>query len=175
MNNRVSYEDQQAQGLVRTTSQYPYRYVSAQAPGSITFTDVDRGIVNSAVTAAGEMMTHRQMTHIVRSDDTALTQAQASLVYSAAYAFAAALITGGIVLIAWLKYGINGDGDNYVVLWLLLWGLSVLIALIINRAQGLHHSSTGIAHHEIESRERLAMYAIDRHVELIEKRWRLDR
>src|SRR5689334_3230018 len=110
MNNRVSYEEQQAQGLVRT--QHPYRYIPAQAPGSINFTDVDRGIVDSSVTAAGEMMTHRQMTHIVRSDDTALTQAQASLVYSAAYAFAAALITGGIVLIAWLKYGATGDGDN---------------------------------------------------------------
>lgn len=114
------------------------------------------------------------MTHIVRSDDTALTQVQASLVYSAAYAFAAALITGGIILTAWMQYGTGDDGSNYVVLWLLLWGLSVLIALIVNRAQGLHHSSTGIAHHEIESRERLAMYAIDRHVELIEKRWRLD-
>jgi len=172
MNHRVSYEDQQAQGLVRTAPR-PY-YVPAKSHGSIDFTDVDRGIVDSSVTAAGEMMTQRQIAHVGR-DDTTLNQAKASLVYSAAYAFAAALITGGMVLIVWLTYGTDSDSGTYIVLWLLLWGLSVLIALIINRAQGLRYSSTGIAHHEIESRERLAMYAIDRHIELIEKRWRLNR
>lgn len=175
MDNRVSYEEQQTQGLIRAASPYPYGYVPAKPPNAIDFTDSDRGIVASSVTAAGEMMIHRQPSPIIRSDDTALMQAQASLVYSAAYAFAAALITGGIVLIAWLMYGTDSDSGHYIVLWLLLWGLAVLIALIVNRAQGLWHSPSGIAHHEIESRERLAMYAIDRHIELIEKRWRLNR
>jgi hypothetical protein len=114
------------------------------------------------------------MSHIVRSDDTAVTQAYASLIYSAAYGFAAALITAGMVLILWIKYGVAGEGGDYALLWLLLWGISILVALIINRLQGLKYSSSGIARHEIDSRERIAMYIVDKHIELIEKRWHVE-
>ena len=145
-----------------------------QAPSEVMPESKDEPVMVS-VNAAGEMMTHRQMTHIVRSDDTAVTQAYASLLYSAAYAFAAALITGGIILTAWLRYGAQDNGGDYALAWLLLWGLSILAALIVNRSQGLFYSSSGIAHHEIDSRERIAMYAMDKHIELIEKRWHLDK
>ena len=171
MSNVVSREEQIRQGLIRP----PTNYLPARPIGNFEFHDNERGILKGAVDAAGEMMTHRQMTHIVRSDDTAVTQAYASLIYSAAYAFAAALITGGIILTAWLKYGTQDNGGDYALVWLLLWGLSILAALIVNRSQGLYYSSSGIAHHEIDSRERIAMYAMDKHIELIEKRWRLDK
>jgi len=139
----------------------------------ININDNDRGILQSAVGAASEMITHRQMSHFSRTDDNAVSQAQGSLIYSAAYAVAAAMITGGIILFAWLING--GIGSYYAIGFIVVWGICVLGSLAINRGQGLKHSSTGIAHAEIESRERLAMFAIEKHVELIEKRWKLDK
>ena len=119
------------------------------------------------------MITHRQMSHFSRTDDSAVTQAVGSLIYSSAYAVAAAMISGGIILLTWIIRG--GVGSHYALAWLVIWGVCILGALAINRTQGLKHSSTGIAHAEIESRERLAMFAIEKHVELIEKRWKLDK
>jgi hypothetical protein len=115
------------------------------------------------------MIAHRQMTHHARSDDSAITNALASLIYSVAMGSAAAMITAGILFIAYNLLG--GDEGLYAIAWLVTWGICVLVALLRNRLQGLWHSPTGIAHHEIESRERIALYAIDRHVQLIEKRW----
>jgi len=143
-------------------------YIPPRAQGEIHFTDADKTIVSSAVTAAGEMISRRQMTHHVSSDDTAVSHAKASLLYSVAYAFAAALITGAICLVGYFSEG--GGGGFYLILWLFLWGLSVLGALLINRRQGLHYSSAGIALEEIKSRERVALHAIDRHVDLMEKK-----
>lgn len=139
----------------------------------ITIHDNDRGILTSAVDAASDMVSHRQMSHFVRSDDNAVSQAQGSLLYSLAYSLAAAMITGGIILMAWIVRG--GAGSDYAIAFLVVWGICVLVALAVNRKQGLHHSATGIAHHEIESRERMGMYAIDKHVELIRERWKLDK
>jgi hypothetical protein len=53
---------------------------------------------------------------------------------------------------------------------MVVWGLACLGALAVNRWQGLHYSPSGIAHHEIDSRERVALHAIDRHAEIIERR-----
>ena len=167
----VTREEQMRQGLLRPRTS---TLVPARAAGNRELSDQDRSILSSSVHAAGEMISRRQMSHIVRSDDTAVTQAYASLIYSAAYGFAAALITGGMVLILWIKYGVAGEGSDYALLWLLLWGISILVALIINRLQGLKYSSAGIARHEIDSRERIAMYVVDKHVELIEKRWHVE-
>lgn len=115
------------------------------------------------------MIAHRQMSHLARSEDTAVTNAQASLLYSAAYAIPAAMITGGILLMAFLVLG--GDLGLYALFWLVIWGICILVALIFNRWQGLWFSPAGLDHHEIQSRERIACHTIDKHVELIEKRW----
>ena len=168
MSRPISYEKQEEQGLVRVAK---HNYTSAYHPGEIYYNDVDRGIVNGGASAAGDMMTHRQMTHIVRSDDTALTNAKASILYSVAYSVATGFIIGAFVLYMWMTSK-DSDGNLYALLWLLAWGVSSLVALAHNRAQGLHHSSTGIAHHEIQSRENIAIYAIDRHIELIERKWK---
>lgn len=135
----------------------------------------EQAILGNAVSAAGDVMARRQMSHLARTDDTAITSTIASLIYSSAYAFAALLITGAIFLMGWMNSGRDGDGGWYVTGWLLAWGICVLVSLAVNRSQGLHHSSTGLAHHEISSRERVSLYAIDRHIELLEKKWELEK
>jgi hypothetical protein len=134
----------------------------------------EQAILGSSVSAAGDIMARRQMSHLSRTDDTAITAAYATLIYSAAYGVAALLITGGIFLLAWLSSGRDGNGGWYFTAWLVVRGICLLGALVINRNQGLWHSSTGLSHHEIESRERVAMYTVDRHIELLEKKWELD-
>jgi hypothetical protein len=164
--NTITRKEQIEQGLIVPSNKF--------VPSTIqpNIHDNDRGIIQAAVDAASDMVAHRQMSHFVRSDDDAVSQAKGSLLYSLAYALAAAMITGGIVLMAWILRG--GDGSNYGIAFLVIWGVCVLVALAVNRKQGLRHSSAGIALEEIASRERMGMYAIDKHVELIEKRWALD-
>ena len=126
----------------------------------------------------------------IRQNDDALTNARASLLYSRAIGAVAALGVTGILFLAWLTYG----GDLGIYFGLEILGVSgvALVALVVNRAQGLHHSASGIAHHElrtqeklaarhaavqeyaIDSNERVAMHAIDRHVELVKARWELE-
>jgi len=165
----ITIDQQCEQGYRKPTNYLPARRHADD------FTLNEQSILSHAVGAAGEIMARRQMSHIARSDDTAITSALANLIYSAAYAFAALLITGGIFIMAWLMNGRDGNGGKYLTAWLIVWGICVLAALAINRWQGLWFSSTGIAHHEIDSRERIAMYAVDRHIELLEKRWELDK
>lgn len=110
-----------------------------------------------------------------RSDDDAMTMARATLVVSAAYIVASAMITGGLLLIAYLFRALGDAWGAYVYGGLIIWGLCVLASLYGNRRQGLHHSASGVSHHEIESRERLARHAIDVHANLLLRRWEIDR
>ncbi len=66
------------------------------------------------------------------------------------------------------------------------------LILALNRRQGLHHSATGISHHEIDARERMhatnaeveierirqagevAKHAIDSTSQLMQKRWQIE-
>lgn len=170
MGEIITIDQQRDQGYRKS----PPNYLPARRH-SDDITMNEQAILGNAVSAAGDMMARRQMSHLSRTDDTAITSALANLIYSAAYAFAALLITGGIFILAWLNSNRDGNGGRYFVTWLCVWGVCVLVALGINRWQGLHHSSTGLAHHEIDSRERIATYAIDRHVELLEKKWGLNK
>ncbi len=164
----VTHQEQKDMGLIREAS-----YLPARTQPSYELSTTDQSILSSAVHAAAEITMPRQIGHRVNSDDTAITQAKASLLYSIAYAVALGLITAGVCFLGYLSEG--GGGGFYALLWLVSWGTCVLVALAINRHQGLWFSSAGIAHHEIQSREKVAMYTIDRHVELIEKKWKLDK
>ncbi len=110
-----------------------------------------------------------------RQDDDALSHARATLLVSAAYIIAAGMITAGLLLLAWLFRGLGDRWAVYAYVGILAWGVAVLLALYGNRRQGLHHSPTGVAHSEIESRERLAKYAIHTQAHLLLARWRIDR
>jgi len=107
-----------------------------------------------------------------RQDDSAVSHAYATLLVAAAYIIASAMITAGLLLIAWIYRGLGDKMPLYFYVGLLLWGICVLAALFANRRQGLHHSPTGVAHAEISSRERLARYAINTHARLLLARWK---
>jgi hypothetical protein len=147
-------------------------FVAPRVQGEVHYTDTDKNIVTSAVSAAGTIMSNRQNTYQVTSEDNAVGHAKASLMYSVAYAFAAALITGAICLVGYLNEG--GGGSFYAIAFLFFWGVSVLVVLYYNRGQGLQHSSAGIALEEIKSRERVAMFAISKHIELVQKKLERD-
>ena len=117
-----------------------------------------------------------QTTHTghARQDDDAITHAKATLLVASAYIVAAGLITGGLLLIVWLYRGLGEGWGLYTFTGLIVWGLCILVALWGNRKQSLHHSPTGIGHHEIDSRERIAMHAVDVHAQLLMRRWELD-
>src|SRR5262245_54837013 len=95
--------------IVRRSRAVPANFVQPYDNTEITHSE--QQVVSQALQSAGHMVAHRQISHIVRSDDTAITQAQASLLYSLAFAFAAAVITAGIVLMSWLILG--GEGKWY--------------------------------------------------------------
>jgi hypothetical protein len=109
-----------------------------------------------------------------RSDDSAITHAKATLLVSSAYIAAAGMITVGLLLIVWLFRGLGDHWPQYGYTGLIVWGLCVLGALWGNRRQSLHHSPTGIAHHELDSRERIARHAIDTHAAMLLRRWEID-
>jgi hypothetical protein len=169
VSNYITIDEQEARGLRRPAQNHPEHFITPYRQGDITATE--HGVIASSLSAAGTVMAHRQMSHLARSDDTALTNAFASLFYSLAYSIAGALITGGILLLAYSLLG--GEEGLYVIAWFVLWGVCLLGALAYNRWQGLWFSPAGLDHHEIDSRERIAMHAIDKHIELIERRWRI--
>ncbi len=110
-----------------------------------------------------------------RQDDDAMTHAKATLLVSSAYVVAAGMITAGLLLVIWMFRGLGEGWAGYVYGGLIIWALCVLAALWGNRCQSLHHSPSGISHHEIDSRERIARHAIDTHADLLLRRWEIDR
>jgi hypothetical protein len=145
-------------------------YVPARSYQDISMNE--QALMGQVVSAAGTVMAHRQMSHLSRSDETPLLNAAASLLYSVVYSIAGAVITGAILFLAYTVFG--GAEGFYALLWVFLWGICLLTALYFNRRQGLHYSPAGLDHHEIESRERITMYLIDRHIDLLEKKWKLE-
>jgi len=124
--------------------------------------------------SASDLLPPAALTGHARSDDNTLTHARATLLVSLAYIIAAAMITIGLLLLAWLFKALGEKMGVYMVCGLLVWGVCVLCALLGNRHQSLHHSPTGVAHAEITSRERLAKHAIDTHARLLLTRWKVD-
>ena len=154
-------------GRYQPVTAYRETYVQPYTQGELTRQEQE--LLQVSTRMAGEIMSHRQMTHHVRSDDSAITHSLGSLIYSFAYVPIIAIITGALMMLA--TWAFEGDGWPMFLLWLLVWGVGCLWVTFHNREQGLRYSSAGIAMKEIESRENVAMYVIDRHVELLEKKW----
>jgi len=110
-----------------------------------------------------------------RQDDDAMSHAKATLLVSTAYVVAAGMITGGMLLVGWQFRALGDAWAGYVYAGLIIWGVAVLTSLYGNRRQSLHHSPSGISHHELDSRERIARHAIDTHADLLITRWKIDR
>src|SRR5678816_1732044 len=104
----ITIEEQERLGL---RDPKPANYVVPYSPGEITAHE--QGVIGSALSAAGTVMSGRQMSHLAKSDDTALTNAFASLFYSLAYSVAGALISGGLLIL--LLFVIGGDEEVYLV------------------------------------------------------------
>jgi hypothetical protein len=144
-------------------------YLPARPYPDISMTE--QGIISTAINGSAQVMAQRQMAHLSRNDETPITNALASILYSLAYSAAGWLITGALLLLAYTIIG--GDEAIYVLILFVVWGCCLLGALYLNRRQGLWFSPAGLDHAEIQSRERIAMHVINRHIDLIEKRWKL--
>lgn len=99
--------------------------------------------------------------------DTAITHSQAFLIASAPVVGALFLLTTGFCLLGWLVAG--GPGVVWVGLELLILGGAAFVALGRQRRAGLDHTPAGVERHEISERARVAMHAIDRHAEMLER------
>lgn len=105
------------------------------------------------------------------SHDSAVSIAGGSLLYSIAYMVVFGVI---VVALAALVWWFSDDSLDLPLLGmgsLLLWGGGSYLILYKNREQGLEHSPTGIEHAKIESKERVALRAIDAHIYLTERQW----
>jgi hypothetical protein len=143
--------------------------VPARIGQSPALTTAEQGLLSQAGQVAGQLVSHRQVTHLTRSEETPIQNATASLIYSAVYAAIAAGIALVLALLGMLLIG--GDERLYLLLALLGWGVYVIRALHVNRKQGLEYSPAGLEHHEINSRVEMGKYVIDKHIELIKSRW----
>jgi hypothetical protein len=99
--------------------------------------------------------------------DTAITHAQAHLIATLPAVGAVVAITTGLVLIAGLALG--GPVIVWIGLELAIFGVGALVVLTRGRRQGLEHTPAGVERHEIDARARIAMHAIDRHCEALER------
>jgi len=127
----------------------------------------------------------RDSKHIRHTDDPILN-AKASKLYGREIGIWGSVGITGLLFMAWLNYG--GDTALYIGFEILGVSGAMLLALVVNRHQGLKYSAPGIAHAEIKadvktarihadveierirSQERVATHAIDKHTELLAKR-----
>lgn len=75
-------------------------------------------------------------------------------------AWAGAFLTA-ILFFAWLTVG--GDGSLYVTVEGMIITLCMVVALLINRKQGLDHSPAGVARLEIKQQQQNVRHATDTH------------
>ena len=100
-----------------------------------------------------------------------------------------------LAISALLFYGYMDDrfeGRTFLVAEVGVLAISMIVGLLWNQRTGLHHSATGIAHHEIKATREMnrdnndlekhridkqaevATHAIDKHVEMLEKKWLIE-
>lgn len=119
-----------------------------------------QGLANIAIN--GHMSQSR-----ANQTDTAITHAQAHLIASLPTVGAVAGIVTGIVIVAGLLAG------GPVVLWvgveLVAFGIGALVVLLRSRQAGLEHTPAGVERHEIDAKVKIAIHAIDRHSEALER------
>jgi len=121
-----------------------------------------------------EVLPPSVQSHHTRQDDDAMIAAKSTLLIASAYIIAAAMITLGLMIIIFMFRGLGEGAALYFFTGIIVWGVCILLALFGNRRQSLHHSSSGLGHAEIQSRERLAKYVVDQHAAMLMRRWEID-
>lgn len=166
----------------RTSSPVQTLVLPQRTPSNFV-TSEEASLIGQTQQTVGQMMqwTGSQQTpdtSHTRQVDSAVTVAWASIVASLPMLALNAVITAGLIILAWMMVG--GAGSLWALGWLVVWGGMGLFTLVQNRRLGLYHSSTGIAHHalenqavEIQEKYQTARYAINRTFEFIENQRRI--
>lgn len=102
-----------------------------------------------------------------QQEDTAITHAQAHLIAAAPVIGGLALTSSGLLLLGWLLAG--GPVVVWIALELAILGGGAIVALTRSRRAGLEHTPAGVERHDIDARMAVAMHAIDRHCEMVER------
>ncbi|MCB1452106.1 MAG: hypothetical protein KDJ43_00545 [Rhizobiaceae bacterium] len=102
-----------------------------------------------------------------QQSDTAVSHAHAHLIASAPVVGGLVVTSSGLVLLGWLIAG--GPLVLWIALQLAVVGAGAVVALTRSRRAGLEHTPAGVERHEIDARVKVAMYAIDRSCEMVER------
>lgn len=100
-------------------------------------------------------------------NDNAVSHAKAHLIASAPVVAGLAVTSTGLVLIGWLIAG--GPALAWISVELLIVGAGAVVVLNRSRRAGLEHTPAGVERHEIDARVQVAIHAIDRHCEMVER------
>lgn len=100
-------------------------------------------------------------------NDTAITHSLAFTIAATPQVAALAMLTTGFCLLGWLVAG--GPAVVWLGVELLVLGSTAFVALNRQRRAGLDHTPAGVERHEITVRGQVAMHAIDRHAEMLER------
>lgn len=196
MSDKVTIEEQERMGLrrprqelVRPEPQTPARVQRMTPEESAALQSVMQPAYHQE---AGQMPALPQATHTAHMRDNFDVRANARvaerwIVWDMA-------IYGGITLVlVWVTYYLmGGDKSLYAAGGFIVWGTISYVAMHRNRAQAYDHSPTGVARleqrtqaamhdrtaqveeHRIDMQAKVAMYAIDAHVGLMERRQRVE-
>lgn len=138
--------------LPATTSKTSVRRMSEQE--SALLGDIAQASIQQQPTVIQLPSIEGSHTGHTRQVDSAMTNAKASAFYSLVIIAVIALVVGALLILATFRYGVNIDFISGIGLEICITGIVGLGVLYFNRGQGLHHSSTGIAHAENKTRER---------------------
>lgn len=130
-------------------------------------TAAEAQLITGGQQLAGYAMAGRSGHSRAQQTDTALTHARAHLVASAPVVGGLLVTTTGLILLGWLLAG--GSLVIWISIELVLVGAGAVVALNRSRRAGLEHTPAGVERHEIDARARVAMYAVDRHCEMVER------
>jgi hypothetical protein len=132
-----------------------------------SITSAEAQLMTSGHHLANVALSGRSAQSRAEQSDTALTHAKAHLVASAPLIASLVATTTGLVLLGWLIAG--GSASIWISVELLIAGAGSVIALARSRRGGLDHTPAGVERHEIDARSKVAMHAIDRHCEMVER------
>lgn len=89
----------------------------------------------------------------VRHIDDPITNAQATINYGHVIGAWAAVAISALLFYGYIHGQVSQE--DYIPVQVVIIGVCMLVSLVINRAQGLHHSATGISHAETKTKERM--------------------